>query len=354
LRGKKTVIESLAVSTIWHVAKVYPPSREVIDTIQSAIWKFVWSKKPELVRRETCTSGYAAGGLGIVDVGLRSKALLIGRLFRLLDAEQPDCAWKELMRYYVNRMLGFNDNTRPNCDIPTPFYSHFLRVLREFNVDISCRRSSHAFYGEKIRNCVTPVRARCEDIWNRQLGPGLRWNEIWKEVAGSWNDPLLRDFDWRTVHRVLPVNVRMSQWNSRISAACACCGARVETLEHTLVHCPRIAKLWSFILTLCNRIDPTVVGFGEKSILLGCFPQRRTKDLLRYLVSVGKFAAWKQRVSYQFKKDEKIDCELYFTNYVRTRLKMEQYILSIEQFEVKWCVRSVLARVVNNKIHLLI
>jgi hypothetical protein len=172
LRGKKTVIESLAVSTIWHVAKVYPPSREVIDTIQSAIWKFVWSKKPELVRRETCTSGYAAGGLGIVDVGSRSKALLIGRLFRLLDAEQPDCAWKELMRYYVNRMLGFNDNTRPNCDIPTPFYSHFLRVLREFNVDISCRRSSHAFYGEKIRNCVTPVRARCEDIWNRQLGPG--------------------------------------------------------------------------------------------------------------------------------------------------------------------------------------
>ena len=41
LRGKKTVVESLAVSTLWHVANIYPPSREIIDSIQSAVWKFL-------------------------------------------------------------------------------------------------------------------------------------------------------------------------------------------------------------------------------------------------------------------------------------------------------------------------
>jgi hypothetical protein len=25
---------------------------------------------------------------------------------------------------------------------------------------------------------------------------------VWKDVARSFNDPVLRDFDWRTVHRV--------------------------------------------------------------------------------------------------------------------------------------------------------
>ena len=60
LRGKKTVLESLAVSTLWHVAKIYPPSREVTDNIQSAVWKFLWSKKPELVRRETCMSSFVS------------------------------------------------------------------------------------------------------------------------------------------------------------------------------------------------------------------------------------------------------------------------------------------------------
>ena len=51
---------------------------------------------------------------------------------------------------------------------------------------------------------------------------------------------------------------------------------------------------------------------------------------------------------------EKIDCQVYFRNYLRNRLEMEQYILSVEQFESKWCVKSVLSRVVNNKVHLLI
>jgi hypothetical protein len=39
------------------------------------------------------------------------------------------------MCYYIGRALGINDNSRPlNSDIPTPFYSHLLRVLREFAV----------------------------------------------------------------------------------------------------------------------------------------------------------------------------------------------------------------------------
>jgi hypothetical protein len=53
-----TVIGSLVASTLWHVVKIYPLTRECIDSLQSEIWKFVWSKKPEWVRRETCMSDY--------------------------------------------------------------------------------------------------------------------------------------------------------------------------------------------------------------------------------------------------------------------------------------------------------
>ena len=58
LRGKMTVIGSLVASTLWHVVKMYPLTRECIDSLQSEIWKFVWSKKQEWVRRETCMSEY--------------------------------------------------------------------------------------------------------------------------------------------------------------------------------------------------------------------------------------------------------------------------------------------------------
>ena len=352
LRGKMTVIGSLVASTLWHVVKIYPLTRECIDSLQSEIWKFNWSKKPEWVRRETCMSDYLNEGLRIINLDIKSKALLIGRVFRFF--EESEAPWKDFMRYYIGRALGINDNSIPNSDIPTPFYSHLLRVLREFAVDLGQPCTSKMYYLKRIEDCVTPVQARSELAWNQRFGPGLLWKEIWKDVARSFNDPVLRDFDWRTVHRVLPVNFRVHKWYSRISSACARCGERVETLEHTLIHCPMVKEMWMFILKLCNRIDASVLGLSERNMLLGCFPRTRTRDLLRYLISVGKFSAWKERVSHQFRKDEKINSLVYFKNYVRNRLETEQCIMDTENFESKWCINNVLACVINGIIRTLI
>jgi hypothetical protein len=126
--------------------------------------------------------------------------LLIGRVFRFF--EESEAPWKDFMRYYIGRALGINDNSRPNSDIPTPFYSHLLRVLREFAVDLGQPCTSKMYYLKRIEDCVTPVQARSELAWNQRFGPGLIWKEIWKDVARSFNDPVLRDFDWCTVHRV--------------------------------------------------------------------------------------------------------------------------------------------------------
>ena len=104
------------------------------------------------------------------------------------------------------------------------------------------------------------------------------------------------------------------------------------------------------ILSLCNKIDDTIIGFTEEVVLLGNLPARPHAKLCRYLISVGKFAAWKERVSYQYSKDTKIDSEIYFRSYVRNRLKIEQSYLDITVFNDKWCVNNVLASVFNEKI----
>jgi hypothetical protein len=238
-------------------------------------------QKTELERRETCMSNYDHGGLRVIHLDIKSKALLIGRIFRFLDVNHEACPWQVLMRYYVARPLGINDNTKPNCDIPSPFYSHLLRVLKEFSVDLSQPQPSKFYYTCRLQNCVSPVQTRSEVHWNRRFGPGVIWKDVWKEIARNMNDPVLRDFDWRTVHRILPVNSRMHQWNSRLPSRCARCGAQVETLEHVLVDCPKIKDMWMFILNLCHRIDPSVIGLSEKNLFLGCFSQQVTKDLLR-------------------------------------------------------------------------
>jgi hypothetical protein len=49
LRGKCTVINSLAAASVWHLVRIYPPTREILDVLRKAMWKFIWSNKPELV-----------------------------------------------------------------------------------------------------------------------------------------------------------------------------------------------------------------------------------------------------------------------------------------------------------------
>ena len=129
-----------------------------------------------------------------LNLDIKSKALLIGRVFRFL--QESEVPWKDFMRYYIGRALGINDNSKPNSEIPTPFYSHLLRVLREFAVDLGQPCTSKMYYLKRIEDCVTPVQARSELAWDQRFGPGLIWKEIWKDVARSFNDPVLRDFDW--------------------------------------------------------------------------------------------------------------------------------------------------------------
>ena len=39
LRGKCTVINSLAAASVWHLVRIYPPIREILDVLQKAMWK---------------------------------------------------------------------------------------------------------------------------------------------------------------------------------------------------------------------------------------------------------------------------------------------------------------------------
>ena len=90
-------------------------------------------------------SGYEKGGLKIVDIGIKSKALPVGRVFKFLNNTEEVLPWSVLICYYVGRNLGVNDNLKPNCDIPTSFYSHLLRVLKEFSVDLQQPQTSKFF-----------------------------------------------------------------------------------------------------------------------------------------------------------------------------------------------------------------
>ena len=56
----------------------------------------------------------------------------------------------------------------------------------------------------------------------------------------------------------------------------------------------------------------SITIFSEKAILLGETGSGPHSNLTRYVIFVAKFAAWKERDSYQFRNDKKIVCLHYF------------------------------------------
>ena len=63
---------TLAASKIWHMARIYPPNRVTVEKLVRAMFKFIWSGKTELVRREVCQSDFQYGGLRAVNIEKKS------------------------------------------------------------------------------------------------------------------------------------------------------------------------------------------------------------------------------------------------------------------------------------------
>ena len=190
------------------------------------------------------------------------------------------------MRYYIGRSIGVNDNSKPNADTPSTFYSNVLRVLKEFNVDLTYAQPARFYYSKAISNRITPVRPACQIKWDQHFR-GLIWSDIWSRIHSGLEDPVQRDFYWRTAHLVLNVNSLLNTRNPRIPATCSRCKKRWENLSHALVNCSFVAALWRFVLVVCNRIDPSITTLSESVILLGETGLNTTSDLTRYIISAA-------------------------------------------------------------------
>lgn len=77
IKGKATIVNTLALSKVWHLASVSVPPDFVCEQIQEAIHKFVWTSKTKLVNREMLSIPAKYGGVNCIDVTMKAKSLKV-------------------------------------------------------------------------------------------------------------------------------------------------------------------------------------------------------------------------------------------------------------------------------------
>ena len=83
--GKTCVINSLAISKLIHAGSVLPiPEDSLIKKIKTSIFNSIWDK-PDRFKRDTIIGNVEDGGIGLVDVELKLKAIKASWIKRLVD-----------------------------------------------------------------------------------------------------------------------------------------------------------------------------------------------------------------------------------------------------------------------------
>ena len=102
--GKVTVIKSLGLSKLSHIALVMPtPTKDMIKKIETVFYNFLWSKKSEKVRREDTKLPVKYGGLGMPDIAKFWTAFKFSWLRRILNTQS---FWPRIVLHNISKILN--------------------------------------------------------------------------------------------------------------------------------------------------------------------------------------------------------------------------------------------------------
>jgi hypothetical protein len=128
--GKITLLKSLAFSKVLYQCGVMVAPQDFVEDINDLAYKFVWSNKPEKIKRMTLIADYEHGGQKMLDIQSFLKAQKAMWVKRLLS---PDSAsWKALPNLFLGSLLG-NDTFKCNIDCkvrPKNFPEFYWEVLK--------------------------------------------------------------------------------------------------------------------------------------------------------------------------------------------------------------------------------
>lgn len=99
LKGKVIVVNILILSKmIYALSSV---DLWAVSQINSIITAFIWSSKKSLIARKTLLLDFDQGGLKLMDIESKKKALRMKIIIKYLY-DKAEYGWKHLFRYYLN------------------------------------------------------------------------------------------------------------------------------------------------------------------------------------------------------------------------------------------------------------
>ena len=106
LFGRVLIIKTLGISNFVYSASNIDVTKEIINNVQSRLFKFLWKNKGDKIKRVGVYQDYEKGGLRMSDLETMIKALRLAWIPRLSNNSHPN--WKTVPNYHLKKWGGLD------------------------------------------------------------------------------------------------------------------------------------------------------------------------------------------------------------------------------------------------------
>ena len=199
---------------------------------------------------------YEIGGLKMVNVALKCKALLAKSVVFITDS-QYKAQWVHLARYFIGRALGklheswgfLKSNIKQHTWEAPLYYQSVASAAKDIkDVFITFVGKSSAvkvIYAELL--IVSRVRVRSKILWQEKHGRTIPSSKIYLHSYKGFSTNQEHDVFFRVSHYVLKTGEHFSSWTRlHISLDCSFCQGQLETSEHLFLSCAFAKEVWGW------------------------------------------------------------------------------------------------------------
>ncbi|KAK2877414.1 hypothetical protein Q8A73_018933 [Channa argus] len=248
LLGKVLVLKADMLSSVLHLAYVFPLPVAIRRPLARTIFDFLWGGRYEWVARGRMMSGLAEGGRDVLDLPLKLDTIFVASLLQDMASEvghPASLGMKYFFLYAARGILNWS-NVSPRSEQLPWHYAWVAKWLRAHPkaLEDGIWKQQRVLY-RVVRGKVNPSPV---------LGvPSSVW--VGLQAVGLSNGQ--KDLNWACLHRTLPVRGKIHRHGLGRSPLCPrpSCGAG-ETAYHVMWECSFARQLWAKAKKVVGRAKP--------------------------------------------------------------------------------------------------
>jgi len=247
-------VQVYLLAKIWHIAQVFPITKEHARQIGTAISWYIWRGSIFRVPLSTLQRAPQKGGLGLSNVEAKCRALFISRLRTTAEHEGTLTeAWLQqwnLTEAWLKHWNLTKAHENPPDIRLIPRQYEYLRVYAQEMEYVTPRELTEGrrTYTKRIYDTLRIMSANTappREIRMEHLYPGQDWVKIWKNIAKARITDEARSAWYSVVHDLIPTNVRLHNIRMADNEDCTLCGRR-DNLTHRLTECGVGKSIWGW------------------------------------------------------------------------------------------------------------